>query len=148
MNKKVKVTVTGLPVTSISTPLTMGTHGPVIFSVEDIFKCIVCGAKVVEVLANSEIPLTLSNYNKNNEVSTVVEEPQPIVEEAPPEDNYTVEEPEAGVTVEETVTSEEVTTDTAQEAEGTESPEHWLPPQRTANEQQPRNNNNSNKKKK
>lgn len=158
MTKKVKITVTGLPITTISSPLTMGTHGPVILDTNDIFKCIVAGAKVVEVFDGyGEVVLTLSNYNSDNipyikaavvkstideiKASTdYVDEPQPV----PDEPIVTTEEAVVGAEDTTDDTSDETPTEESQ-VEEPKSPEHWMPPQRGNNQGKNNNKNNGNK---
>lgn len=164
--KKVKVTVSGMPITSISAPLTMGTHGPMMMDIKNIFKCVVSGAKVVEVLENgTEVVLTLANYDSDNSVPKAVapteslpkvapveeaaEEVEEVQEEstdevADPVEPAVVQEepPVVEATVEEPVVTEEVTA-----AEEPQSPEHWLPPQRENTVQRNNTNNSRNGKK-
>lgn len=157
MTKKVKITVTGLPITTISSPLTMGTHGPVVLDTKDIFKCIVAGAKVVEVFDGyGEVVLTLSNYNSDNTpyikaavVKATIDEMEDSEDDV--QEQQSVSE-EPVITEEDSVSAEDSTDDTSEEVvteesqvEEPKSPEHWMPPQRDNNQAKNNNRNNSNK---
>lgn len=134
MEKKVKIAVTGLPIVSTSVPLIAGTHGPLNMDTNDIFKCILAGASVKELVGHREVVLNLCNYDKDNS-GTSKEEVKPVIPApATPSPAPEVKEPEPVVT-EETVKEE-----TAAEEVKAESPEHWMPPQRNTNQ-----NNNNNK---
>lgn len=69
MRKKVKITINSTPITNISTGVIMvrGTYSPMELDEDDIFRCI-CGKAIVEELLDNGkfLPLTLSNYNKDN----------------------------------------------------------------------------------
>lgn len=164
--KKVKVTVTGMPITSVSAPLTMGTHGPMMMEIKNIFKCIVSGAKVVEVLENGvELPLTLANYDSDNSVPKPVA-PVEEVQVEPVDEVNVVESVEVQENISADVVEEPAVVDeAAMEAitdvipahlqkieaaiteEKSESPEHWLPPQRENTVQRNNGKNNRNGKK-
>ena len=110
MNKKVNVTArTPVIVPSVSVPL-RGTVRNIVLSEQDIFKCITQKAIVDEILSNgSLVRLSLSNYNKVNEVvkpEPVVVAPAPVEEavpviETPEEETTVVAEPEVVIASEE-----------------------------------------------
>lgn len=156
MGKKVKVTVTGMPLVSTSVPLLVGTHGPFVLEEKDIFKCILGGAKVVEIFNNGfEKVLTLSNYNDAPETRYFSEDKpekvhlEPSKEELKGVFEETAKEVAVEVTPEIEVESAkeesvgEATSEVVEEAqvEEVKSPEHWMPPQRDNNS----NNNNHNR---
>lgn len=157
MTKKVKVTVSGLPIVSTSVPLLVGTHGPFVLDEKDIFKCIIAGAKVVELFDNGfEKVLTLSNYKdtpqsrhfsdikpekvhlepSKDELKEVFED---TVKEVTTGVASTNKEVNSAVTADETLV-EEVKTEKESVAVETKSPEHWTPPQRYSNNNNNRNN--------
>lgn len=79
MKKLVKLYISGMPVTLSDSIKAFGYHGPLELDIKDIFRCLVSGATVKEVLNNGkEINLTLSNYNKNNNVEICKEEPAKV----------------------------------------------------------------------
>lgn len=64
MQKNVKITITSMmPVTCTGMPLTRGTHGPMMLDTKDIFKLLINGASVKELIAGGEQILTLANFN-------------------------------------------------------------------------------------
>lgn len=70
MKKKVKIYVTGRPVALSNSIKAFGYHGPLELSTEDIFKCLACGARVIEISGTEEKVLNFNNYNTVNFVSS------------------------------------------------------------------------------
>lgn len=90
MKKLVKLYVSGMPINLSDSIKAFGFHGPLELDTKDIFRCLAKGAIVREILNNGkELPLTLSNYNKDNNpvvVSSVKkEEPSYIASDIPQE---------------------------------------------------------------
>lgn len=156
MNKKVNVTArTPVIVPSVAVPL-RGTVRNIVLSEQDIFKCITQKAIVDEILSNgSLVRLSLSNYNKVNEVvkpEPVVVAPAPVEEavpviETPEEETTVVAEPEVVIAseeeaevfdTEETEVVEEVVEETTESSED--------PVVEPAVENRPKHNNKKKKK--
>lgn len=140
MQKKVKITVSGRPLTCTPAPLIPGTHGPMVLDTDYIFKSIISGAKVVEIfddpeeireLGCREVVLDLTNYNTNNKpsISRFKETKEPEQKK-----ETTVAEPINMVAIksEEEHPSKDAIKEEEVKVEA-KSPEHWMPPKRDNN---------------
>ena len=69
MDKLVKVTVTGRPISLSNSVKAFGHHGPIMMSTDDIFKCLISDAEVIEINPNNpkeDIRLNLANFKIDN----------------------------------------------------------------------------------
>lgn len=89
MIKKVKIYVSGMPITLSDSIKAIGFHGPMDMSTEDIFRCLAAGAIVKEVLkGGKEIKLTFSNFDKINTpiiAAKATSDKQEVVKESEPQ---------------------------------------------------------------
>ena len=78
MNKRVKLYVSGMPVSLSDSIKAFGYHGPLELDTKDILKCLVSGSIVKEIVDGREINLTLANYDKDNRLPVVVKKEEII----------------------------------------------------------------------
>ena len=77
MEKLVIVTVTGRPISLSNSVKAFGHHGPIMMDTEDIFRCLISDAEVIEVDPNNPkegIRLNLANYKMINFDTPVIKE--------------------------------------------------------------------------
>lgn len=132
MEKLVKITVSGMPITCISTPLTRGVYGPLMMDTNDIFKCLVAGATVCEILADrKEYVLSLSNYEIDHMGSKdEIDVPVPPVSIPEPKKEIAVEIPVVTPTPPVEIPSVEAESEVSEETVPVvaATQEHWTAP--------------------